>query len=87
MIVTFKEHMAAIGAMAVGGTQLIATGAADTNVKLWDLRQKRSCFTIKNHSKPVSCLTIGATWSDTSRPQFIASGSLDGYVNISEISM
>ena len=87
VITTFKEHLAVIGAMAVGGSQLLVTGSADTKVKLWDLRSKRSCFTIKNHAKPVTCVALGATWSDSNQPQFIASGSLDAYVNVSEIAM
>ena len=35
---TFKEHLAATSALAVCGAQLLATGSADTKVKLWDLR-------------------------------------------------
>ena len=38
VMATFKEHLAVVGAMASGGTQLLATGSADTKVKLWDLR-------------------------------------------------
>ena len=36
----------------------LASGSQDTNAKLWDLRSRRSIYTLKPHPKPVTCVDI-----------------------------
>ena len=58
----------------------VISGAADTNVKVWDLRQKSAIATYKGHTKAISTLDISP---DT---KYIASGCTGGVVKIWDIT-
>ena len=36
----------------------LISGSQDTNVKVWDLRSKKSVYTLKPHPKPITCVDI-----------------------------
>eukprot|EP01017_Pseudomicrothorax_dubius_P012627 TRINITY_DN1530_c0_g1_i2.p1 TRINITY_DN1530_c0_g1~~TRINITY_DN1530_c0_g1_i2.p1 ORF type:complete len:661 (+),score=111.07 TRINITY_DN1530_c0_g1_i2:114-2096(+) len=59
---------------------LLISGSYDTNIKLWDLRQKACVNTFKGHNMQVNTVQV----SPDSR--WIASGSQDGLVKIWDIS-
>ncbi len=58
----------------------IASGGADTNVKVWDLRQKTAIATYKGHDKAVSAIDISP---DT---QYISSGCVGGVIKIWDLT-
>jgi len=58
----------------------VMSGAADTNVKIWDLRQKSALATYKGHNKAISALDISP---DT---KYLASGCTGGVVKIWDIT-
>jgi WD40 repeat protein len=58
----------------------IASGGADTNVKVWDLRQKGAIATYKGHDKAVLSIDMSP---DT---QFIASGWVGGVIKIWDLT-
>lgn len=58
----------------------IVSGAADTNVKVWDLRQKSAIATYKGHNKAICSVDISP---DT---QFVASGCTAGIVKIWDLA-
>jgi WD40 repeat protein len=58
----------------------IVSGAADTNIKVWDFRQKAAIATYKGHNKAISALDISP---DTS---FVASGWTGGKVKIWDLT-
>lgn len=78
---TFKEHMSECrclaGQRSAHGPYLVS-GSLDTNVKVWDLRSKRSVMTLKSHNKPINGVDISIDG------RAVASGSNDGYVKIWE---
>lgn len=51
---------------------VIVSGAVDTNVKLWDVRQKNCINTFKGHTKDITCLDISPD------SKIVVSGSMDG---------
>jgi katanin p80 WD40 repeat-containing subunit B1 len=51
---------------------VIVSGAVDTNVKLWDVRQKSCINTFKGHTKDITCLDISPD------SKIVVSGSMDG---------
>ena len=51
---------------------MVVSGAVDTNVKLWDLRQKACINTFKAHNQEITCLDISPD------AKIIVSGSKDG---------
>jgi len=53
---------------------VLVSGAVDTNVKIWDIRQKQCINTFKGHSNEITSLDI----SPDSR--VVVSGSKDGTV-------
>ncbi len=58
----------------------MVSGSLDTNVKVWDLRSKKSIMTLKSHAKPITCVDISIDG------RVVASGSHDSYVKIWENS-
>lgn len=58
----------------------MVSGSLDTNVKVWDLRTKRSIMTLKSHAKPITSVDISVDG------RVVASGSHDSYVKIWENS-
>ena len=60
---------------------LIISGSADTNAKVWDLRTKNCQYNIKNHNKKVSSLTIGQ------ESRILATGGEDGIVQTFDLKM
>ena len=61
----------------MGGNYLVS-GSLDTNVKVWDLRVKKSMMTLKSHAKPITCVDISIDG------RVVASGSNDTYLKIWE---
>ena len=53
---------------------VVASGAADTNVKMWDLRMKQCINTYKGHGQHITCLDISPD------SKIIVSGSKDGTI-------
>jgi katanin p80 WD40 repeat-containing subunit B1 len=51
---------------------VIVSGAMDTNVKLWDVRQKSCVNTYKAHNKEITCVDLSPD------SKLIVSGSMDG---------
>ena len=62
--------------MSICGENSLVSGALDGKIKLWDLRQKNSAWTIKAHSGLINCVT---TSPDN---KIIATGSEDNYVKV-----
>lgn len=60
------------------GGNLLVSGSLDTNVKVWDLRGKKSLHTLKSHAKPITCCDISIDG------RVIASGSADNYIKVWE---
>ena len=63
---TFKEHMSQINQISVQKTMkanYLVSGSQDTNAKLWDLRGKRSIYTLKPHPKPVTSVDLSVNAS------------------------
>jgi len=58
----------------------IISGGADTNIKVWDLRQKAAIATYKSHNKAISALDISP---DT---QYVVSGCTGGQVKIWDLT-
>lgn len=58
----------------------IVSGASDTNIKVWDLRQKGAIATYKGHDKAISSVDISP---DT---QMVASGWTGGIVKIWDLA-
>lgn len=58
----------------------VVSGAADTNVKVWDLRQKSAIATYKGHNKAITSVDISP---DTA---FVASGCTGGVVKIWDLT-
>lgn len=54
----------------------LASGSADTNLKLWDIRRKGCIFTYKGHSKAVNTLKFSPDG------QWIASAGEEGAVKV-----
>ena len=54
------------------------SGSLDTNVKVWDLRGKKSLQTLKSHAKPITCCDISIDG------RYVATGSADSYIKIWE---
>lgn len=59
----------------------VVSGAADTNVKMWDLRQKTCVNTYKGHTKDITCVDLSPD------SKVIISGSLDGTIRIWDTCM
>jgi katanin p80 WD40 repeat-containing subunit B1 len=57
---------------------ILVSGSLDTNVKVWDLRTKKSLHTLKSHAKPITCVDISTDG------RVIASGSADSTVKVWE---
>jgi len=79
----FKEHMSqcvCIQAQREVKGNYVVSGSLDTNVKVWDLRSKKSIMTLKSHAKPITAVDISIDG------RVVASGSHDGYVKIWENS-
>lgn len=79
----FKEHLSqcvCISAQREARGNYVVSGSLDTNVKVWDLRSKRSIMTLKSHAKPITCVDISVDG------RVVASGSHDAYVKIWENS-
>jgi katanin p80 WD40 repeat-containing subunit B1 len=60
------------------GGNMIVSGSLDTNVKVWDLRGKKSMHTLKSHAKPITCVDISVDG------RVIGTGSADSYIKIWE---
>ena len=77
MACTLKGHLTAVSCLAPQlekRCNYVVSGSNDTNVKLWDLRQKNCMHTFKGHSKPVLCVAMSPD------SQLIASGAADGNI-------
>lgn len=59
---------------------LLASGSADTSVKLWDLRTKNAVSTFKTHRKRVNAIT-------TTRARLLLSGGDDCNFNAYDLKM
>lgn len=81
---TLKGHAVSVTALAVppseDNSNLIVSGSYDTNVKLWDLRQKGCVNTFKGHTMQVNAVQI------TPDCRWIASGSSDCQIKVWDIS-
>ena len=56
---TLKEHLAKVTTIssqesANYDNHLLASGSVDSNIKIWDFRQKSSIHTLKSHCKPIT---------------------------------
>jgi len=60
-------------------TNLILTGSADTNVKIWDSRVRKCVKTFKGHTKSVNC---GKFSPDSN---WVVTGSDDGDIIIWDV--
>jgi len=57
-------------------SNLLISGAVDTNVKMWDVRQKMCINTYKAHQQDITCLDISPD------SKIIVSGSMDGTMKL-----
>jgi len=81
-VAILKGHMnrvSAIGVPSDPDCKYLASGACDTNIKLWDLRKKKAARTFKGHEDQVTGVDISPD------AQYLASSSLDGTVKIWDI--
>ena len=81
-MLTLKEHLSRCTALSSLdnpnlGSYLLASGSTDTNIKLWDLRQKSSINTLRAHDKPINDVKISGSTSGSFNDLYVVSSSTD----------
>ena len=80
---TFRGHLTHCRCIAGQKDDLgnyVVSGSADTNIKVWDMRQKSALATYKGHSKAIWAIDLSP---DT---QYVASGWTGGIVKLWDLS-
>ena len=81
-VVTLAGHRGGVTALAFDGAGLLlASGARDTDVVVWDVARERGLFRLRGHTAPVTALA----WLQPARPAprtLLLSASRDGLVKV-----